>query len=139
MNLKEISLSIEAKAPKTERELHDRTLEYCINNKIDFIEVSTVGFEWSKVNKYSQEVFYNKPFYNKGETIHQTNERLLEYIEKNYINKKDCVVWFSTFFGLKEVIFYDSLTHSSIRFKGGASEEATNFNKLIDIYHSIKN
>lgn len=137
MNLNEIGYSIKENPPKTEIELQSRVLNYCIKNKIDFIEVSTVGKDWSKVNKFSREVFYNEPFATKKETIKETNDRLIRYINENYINKKDCVVLFSTFFGMTSCKFYDAETNKNININGIAREQQKAFVNLVDLYHTL--
>ena len=137
MNLTEIDFSIKEKPPQTEIELQSRVLEYCIKNDIDFIEFSTVGRGWSKVNKFSENQFYNEPFATKKETVTETNERLSKYIKDNYLQKKDCVVWFTTFFGLVNCRFYDFKTDKNINIQGTAKEEQKLFKKLADLYHEI--
>ena len=137
MNLDEIKYSVEKNPPKTEIELQTRVLNYCMKNKIDFIQFSTIGRGWSRVNKYSEEEFYNESFGTKKETITETNERLSKYIKNNYLQKKDCVVWFSTFFGLASCRFYDAAGNKSFNIIGTAKEEQENFKKLADLYHTF--
>lgn len=135
MNLTEINYSLEQNPPKTEIELQTRVLEYCIKNEIDFIEVSTVGYGYSKINKYSENTFYNNEFAKKGESINDTNKRLCEYIKTEYLQKKDCVVWVSTFFGLVDCRFYDAKTNKSIYIEGTASKEQKAFRELVGLLH----
>lgn len=137
MNLPEIDYSIKENPPQTEIELQSRVLDYCIKNKIDFIEFSTVGKDFSKVNKFSEEQFYNKPFATKKETIIEINERLSKYIKDNYLQKKDCVVWFSTFFGMVNCRFYDAKTNKNINIQGTAKDCQKGFKKLVDLYYSL--
>lgn len=135
MNLKEINHSLEQSPPKTEIELQTRVLEYCIKNEVDFIEVSTVGYGYSKINKYSENVFCSNEFAKKGEAINDTNKRLCEYIKTEYLEKKDCVVWFSTFFGLVACRFYDAQTNTNINIGGSASKEQKVFKELVNLLH----
>ena len=137
MNLTEINFSIVENPPQTEIELQSRVLEYCIKNSIDFIEFSTVGGDWSKVNKFSENEFYNEPFATKKETMVEANERLSKYIKDNYLQKKDCVVWFSTFFGLVNCRFYDAKTNKNLNIHGTAKDCQKGFKKLVDLYHSL--
>lgn len=137
MNLKEIISSIEQSPPKTEIELQRRAFKYCIKNKIDFIEFSTVGYGSSKINKFSEGLFFSEPFATKKETILETNKRLSEHIKANYLQKKDCVVWFSTFFGLVNCRFYDAQTNKSLNIEGEAREKQKSFSSLVELYHSL--
>lgn len=137
MNLTEIDYSIKENPPQTEIELQSRVLEYCIKNEIDFIEFSTVGRDWSKVNKFSENQFYSEPFATKKETTTEINERLSKYIKDNYLQKKDCVVWFSTFFGLVNCRFYDAKTNKNINIQGTAKNCQEGFKTLVDLYHSL--
>lgn len=138
MNLTEIDFSIKENPPQTEIELQNRVLSYCIKNKIDFIDFSTVGEDFSKVNKFSEEQFYNEPFATKKETITETNERLSKYIKDNYLGgKKDCIVWFSTFFGLVNCRFYDASTNKNLNIEGSARLEQKAFSELVNLFHSL--
>ena len=137
MKLKEIRFSIKQNPPQTEIELQSRILEYCIKNKIDFIEFSTIGTKWSKINKYSEGEFYNEPFAKKKETITEVNERLSKYIKDSYLQKKDFIIWFSTFFGLVNCRFYDAETNENINIEGTAREQNKSFNSLIELYHKV--
>lgn len=137
MNLTEIDYSIKENPPQTEIELQSRVLKYCIKNSIDFIEFSTVGRDWSKVNNFSENQFYNEPFATKKETTTETNKRLSKYIKDNYLQKKDCVVWFSTFFGLVNCRFYDAKTNKNINIQGTAKDCQEGFKTLVDLYHSL--
>ena len=88
MNLKDIEYSINKKPVSNERELLERVVKYCILNKIDFIEFSTIGFNYfgSRINSYSTGEFYSEPFGRKKETIVDTNKRLSEYIKDNVLS-----------------------------------------------------
>ncbi|MGL5713281.1 MAG: hypothetical protein ACRCX2_09700 [Paraclostridium sp.] len=47
--------------------MKDFIFSFCLKERIDFIEFSTVGVGWSKIMKYSKDEFSAEPFAKKKE------------------------------------------------------------------------
>jgi hypothetical protein len=140
MNLAQIENHLKKRKYKNENHFFKVLYSFCHRYKIDYATFSTVGCDYlgNNIVAFDKEGFFDSTNFDiKKVTKEQSDEKLTSLIKTKYINKKDVIVIYRSFWGLQKIVFYDSTTNQNFCLGGNEKENFMEFKKLVDSYHEL--